>query len=156
MVSINNQGHVWKRQTVKCWGMSCSFISWPEGLCSLCKRMATWLRHGPCFLPLSHEEDEDTPTEVSWTTDSNLAEVLWRAKLLRLRWGSGIHWSSCSIGLWTKFWSRSAWEWLFQFICFELFLPVCILLFLLEWNTKQNLPDIQTALLMTHWPTPWL
>lgn len=42
------------------------------------------------------------------------------------------------------------------FICFEVFLSDCILLFLLEWNTKQNLPDIQTALLMSPWPTPWL
>lgn len=33
-------------QAEKCWGMSWSFISWPEGLCSLCKRMATRMSHG--------------------------------------------------------------------------------------------------------------
>lgn len=139
--------------------MSCSSTSWPEGLCSLSKRMETRMSHVPCFLLLSHQEDEDTQKEESWTTDSNLAGDLWRTKPLTMKWGSGIHCSSFSVGLWTKFWRASAWECLYQFICFEAFLPAYItcFVFFLEWNTNKTcLPAIPTALQMSHWPTPWL
>lgn len=125
-------------QTGKCWGMSYSFTSWPEGLCSLSK--TTRMSHVPCFLLLSHQEDKDTQKAESWTTDSNLAGDFWTMQLSRMKWGSGIHCSSFSIGLWIKFWTASTWEWLFQFICSEAFLPSCITCSVFSWNETQTKP----------------
>lgn len=156
MVSSNNQGHVWKQSN---WKM-------------LRDELFIYIMTRRPLLPLQEDSNKDVtwamfPSTLPWgrwgypnrsimDNREQLCQSFMENTPLRMKWGSGIHCSSFSIGLWTKFWSRSAWEWLLQFMCFEVFPPACILLFLLEWNTKQKLPDIQTALLMTHWPTPWL
>lgn len=54
-------------------------------------------------------------------------------------------------------WTASAWDWLLQSICFEVFLAACMTYFDFPGiKCWQKLPAIQTALLMSHWCTPWL
>lgn len=157
------EGSVWitkdmngSHQTGKHWGLpSCSFTSWQEGPCSLSKRMATRVSLVPCFFLLSNQGDEDTQKEELWTTDSSLPGDLQRMNLLRIKWGSGIHCLSFRVGIWTKFWTASAWERLF--ICFEDFLLASLTCFVSFWNETQiNLPAVGAALLLSHWPTPQL
>jgi len=43
------------------------------------------MSHVPCFLVVSHQEDEDTQKEETWATDSSLAGDSRRVKLLRVK-----------------------------------------------------------------------
>lgn len=140
MVRIGNRGHEWKQSDWKMprnelfiYIMTCvpSARGWQQG-CHMCHPSFCWPTRKMIF---------STQKQESWTTDSNLAGDLRRMKLLRMRWGSSIiQCSSFSVGLWTKLWRASACEWLYQCICFEAFLLVCITCFVFSWNETQTKP----------------
>lgn len=93
------------------------------------QEMATRMSHVPCFFLLSHQEDEDTQREKSWTTGRKLARDLWRMKVFRIK--------SFSVELWTKCISLGVTVPVGLFWSFS---PGLHYLFCFSWNETQTKP----------------